>query len=65
MIRVTREQLMLSERGLSILANAKMPIGVSFKLNKLIKQITEELKETEKVRQEILQKYGKKDGEGK
>ena len=57
MIRVTREQLIASERGLSVLANAKLPISVSYRINKIIQQVARELQETEKIRQEILQKY--------
>ena len=64
MIRVTREQLMASERGLSVLAAAKLPISVSYKVNKIIGQIAKEMQETEKIRQEILQKYAKRDDSG-
>lgn len=64
MIRVTREQLLISERGLSVLSGEKLPISVAFKLNGIIKQVAEKLQETEQVRQDIIAKYADKDEAG-
>lgn len=64
MINITREQLRRGEKSLEVLANAKMPIGVAYRINKIIKQVAEELQETEKIRLEIINKYGKKDENG-
>ena len=49
MISITREQLLRGKGGksLGVLANAKMPIGVAYRINKIIKQAAEELQETE------------------
>ena len=41
-----------------------MPIGVAYRINKIVKQAAEELQETEKIRREIINKYGKKDENG-
>ena len=56
MIQVTREQLIASEKGLSILSTAKLPIGLAYRINRIIKQVAIELQETETIRQEIIQK---------
>lgn len=64
MISITREQLLMGKESLGVLANAKMPIGVAYRINKIIKQAAEELQETEKIRREIINKYGKKDENG-
>ena len=64
MIKITREQLLRGENSLGVLANAKMPIGVAYRINKIIKEAAEELQETEKIRREIINKYGKKDENG-
>ena len=64
MISITREQLLMGEKSLGVLANAKMPIGIAYRINKIIKQAAEELQETEKIRREIINKYGKKDENG-
>lgn len=64
MIRVTREQLLNSERGLMTLSSAKLPIATAYRVNKLIKQVGEELQEVEKIRMEILEKYASRDSEG-
>lgn len=64
MISITREQLLRGEKSLEVLANAKMPIGTAYRINKIIKQAAEELQETEKIRHEIIKKYGKKDENG-
>lgn len=64
MIRVTREQLIASEKGLSILSTAKLPVGLAYRINRIIKQVANELQETESIRQEIIQKYAKHDEDG-
>ena len=64
MISITREQLLMGKESLGVLANAKMPIGVAYRINKIVKQANEELQETEKIRREIINKYGKKDENG-
>ena len=64
MISITREQLLRGKESLGVLANAKMPIGVAYRINKIIKEAAEELQETEKIRREIINKYGKKDENG-
>lgn len=64
MINITREQLLMGKESLGVLANAKMPIGVAYRINKIVKQANEELQETEKIRLEIVNKYGKKDENG-
>ena len=64
MINITREQLLMGKESLGVLANAKMPIGVAYRINKIVKQANEELQETEKIRREIINKYGKKDENG-
>ena len=64
MISITREQLLIGERSLGVLASAKMPIGIAYRINKILKQAAEELQETEKIRREIIDKYGKKDENG-
>ena len=64
MINITRKQLLIGKESLGVLANAKMPIGVAYRINKIVKQANEELQETEKIRREIINKYGKKDENG-
>ena len=64
MINITRKQLLIGKESLGVLANAKMPIGVAYRINKIVKQANEELQETEKIRLEIINKYGKKDENG-
>lgn len=64
MISITREQLLMGEKSLGVLASAKMPIGTAYRINKIIKQAAEEFQETEKIRREIVNKYGKKDENG-
>ena len=65
MIKITRDRLLASQPGIKLLSNMKAPIAISFRVNKLIKEIGVALKETEEIRQQILEKYGTKDESGK
>ena len=40
-----------------------LPIATAYRVNKLIKQVGEELQEVEKIRMEILEKYECSEGE--
>lgn len=64
MIKATREQFLVSEKGLTILAKAQLPIGLAYRVNRIIKQVADLLNETESVRQEILDKYGERQEDG-
>lgn len=56
--------LVNAESALSTLANEKMKAKSSYRIAKVINQITPHLETFRKVQQELLEKYGKKNGEG-
>lgn len=64
MIKLTREQLLRSEDGLKILSEQKLPIGVAFRINKIIKKVADVFQETHSIRNEIIERYATKNEQG-
>ena len=55
---VTLSQLKTSETVLVKLLSAELPVRVSYRLSKIIKNINQELTEFESSRQKLFEKYG-------
>lgn len=64
MITITLEELVSSQTSLQKISSMQLPIAVSFKLARGIKQINEELKEFYEAQKKIGEKYGERDERG-
>ena len=64
-MKIKNEVLVNSVQVLRKLNNAELPVRVSYKLAKNIKNIDKELKIYEEEKQKLINKYGEKDEEGK
>lgn len=64
-MKIKNEILLDSVQVLRKLNNAELPVRVSYKLAKNIKNIDKELKIYEEEKQKLINKYGEKDEEGK
>jgi len=64
-MKIKNEVLVNSVQVLSKLNNAELPVKVSYKLAKNIKNIEKELSIYEEEKQKLINKYSEKDEEGK
>ncbi|WP_143314983.1 hypothetical protein [Clostridium sp. HBUAS56017] len=64
-MKIKNEVLVNSVQVLRKLNNAELPVRVSFKVAKNIKEIEKELKIYEEEKSKLIDKYGEKDKEGK
>lgn len=64
-MKIKNEVLVNSVQVLRKLNNAELPVRVSYKLAKNIKNIDKELNIYEEEKQKLINKYGEKDDEGK
>lgn len=64
-MKIKNELLVNSVGVLSKLNNAELPVKVSYKLSKNIKNIEKELSVYEEEKQKLINKYGEKDEDGK
>ena len=64
MIEFTIEELLIAEKPLGIIAQAKLPISISYQMSKIAKAVGEELKVIRESQLKIAQKYGEHDEAG-
>lgn len=64
MIEFTIEELLIAEKPLSVLAQAKVPAALAFQISKAIKVVGEELKSVRESQFVIAEKYGERGEDG-
>lgn len=65
MIKVTLDVIINSQGPLQTLMAAQLPIAISYRLSRAMRQINEELKEFYATHKVLVEKYGEHDNEGK
>ena len=65
MIKVTLDVIINSQGPLQTLMAAQLPIAISYRLSRAMRQINEELKEFYATHKVLVEKYGEHDDEGK
>lgn len=65
MIKVTLDVIINSQGPLQTLMAAQLPIAISYRLSRAMRQINEELKEFYATHKVLVEKYGEHDSEGK
>ena len=64
MVEFTVEEILVAERALSNLAQAKLPVSVGYQIGKTIKAVAEEIKEIRENQFKIAEKYGERGEDG-
>lgn len=64
MVEFTVEELLIAEKPLSALAQAKLPVGAAYQISKIIKVVGEELRAVRESQFTIAEKYGERDEQG-
>lgn len=64
MVEFTVEEILVAERALSNLAQAKLPISVGYQVGKTIKAVAKEIKEIRENQLKIAEKYGERGEDG-
>lgn len=64
MIEFTVEELLIAERPLGVLTQAKVPAALAYQIGKAIKVVSEELKTIRESQFTIAEKYGERDKNG-
>lgn len=64
MVEFTVEEILVAEKPLHGLSQAKLPVGVAFQLSKILKVVGEELRIVRETQLAIAEKYGKRDENG-
>lgn len=64
MVTFTVEEILIAERALGTLAQAKLPIAIGYQISKIIKVVSEELKIIRENQFKIAEKYGERGEDG-
>lgn len=64
MVTFTVEEILIAERALGTLAQAKLPIAIGYQISKTIKAVSEELKTIRESQIKIAEKYGERNEKG-
>lgn len=63
-MKISLRELKVCERGLQKLVNAELPARVSFRLTIILKTVRESLQSLEKIRSDLIAKYGYQHDDG-
>ncbi len=64
-MKVKLGEITMMQQGLMVLVNQSLPIKLSYKLGKILRQVDNEVQEIENSRIELVKKYGTPDDETK
>ena len=64
MVEFTVEEILVAERALGSIAQAKLPVSVGYQISKLIKVVSDEIRTIRESQMKIAEKYGERDEQG-
>lgn len=64
MVEFTVEEILVAERALGTIAQAKLPVSVGYQISKLIKVVGDEIRTIRESQMKIAEKYGERDEQG-
>lgn len=64
MVEFTVEEILVAERALGTIAQAKLPVSVGYQISKLIKVVSDEIRTIRESQMQIAEKYGERDEQG-